>query len=380
MPNIGHFFMPIKIKFFDEMQFFTIKYVNLKKFTMFVSTQINTKMKNLTLLTLFFLVASNLQAQDNIDELLAAGVEDAKLFTTDYIAPASEGLVYGINNGWFNSGKSLHRFGFEFSIIANASFIKDNKKSFLMNIADYQNVRFQDGASSKNVATALGNNDPDITVIVTYDDPIFGDQEVEIQLPTGIGSEGINILPTAFLQASFVPFKGTQLKGRYFPKVNTDDVKLGLFGLGLQQEFTQWLPAEKIWPIDISGLIAYTHLDGSYDFTDEGIVEGDNQQIQTEVNSMLYQLIVSTKLKVINFYAGLGYLSGKSTTDLLGTYRVSNGVLTSEDLVDPFSIEKKIKGTRATAGFKLQLGFFGINGDYTLAEFDNASLGLNFSF
>jgi hypothetical protein len=300
-------------------------------------------MKNLTLLALLLFVTANIQAQDNIDELLAAGIDDAKLFTTDYIAPASEGLIYGINNGWFNSGKSLHRFGFEFSIIANASFIKDKKKSFLMNIADYQNVRFQDGASSKDVATALGNNDPDITVIVTYDDPIFGDQEVEIELPTGIGSEGINVLPTAFLQASFAPFKGTQLKGRFFPKINTEDVKLGLFGLGLQQEFTSWLPAEKIWPIDISGLIAYTHLDGSYDFTDEGVVEGENQQIQTEVNSMLYQLIVSTKLKIINFYAGLGYLSGKSTTDLLGTYRVSNGPLTSDDIVDPFSISKKNK-------------------------------------
>ena len=337
-------------------------------------------MKNLTLLVLLVFVTSNLKAQENIDELLAAGIEDAKLFTSEYIAPASEGLMYSINNGWFNQGKSLHRFGFEFSIIVNAAFIKDEKKSFLMNIADYQNVRFEDGSSSKDVATALGNNDPDITVIVTYDDPIFGDQEVEIQLPTGIGSEGINLIPTAFLQASFAPFKGTQIKGRYFPKIDTEDAKLGLYGIGLQQEFTSWLPADKLWPVNISGLVAYTHLDASYDFTDEGVVEGEDQQIQTEVNSLLFELIVSTKLKIINFYAGFGYLDGKSTTDLLGTYRISDGVLFSEDIVDPFSIEKKINGTRATIGTKLQLGFFGLHADYTLAEFDSASLGLNFSF
>jgi len=337
-------------------------------------------MKNLTLILLLFVTISTINAQENIDELLAAGVEDAKLFTTDYLAPASEGLIYSINNGWFNQGKSLHKFGFEFSIIVNAAFIKDEKKSFLMNSTDYQNVRFEDGSTSKTVATALGENDPNITVIVTYEDPIFGDYEEEIELPTGIGSEGVNLLPTAFLQASFAPFKGTQLKGRYFPKIDTEDAKLGLYGIGLQQEFTSWLPAEKVWPIHISGLIAYTHLDGSYDFTDEGIVEGENQQIKKEVNSMLYELIVSTKLKVINFYAGLGYLNGKSTTDLLGTYRVSNGVLTSEDIVDPFSIEKKISGVRATGGFKLKLGFFGINGDYTVAEFNSASLGINFSF
>ena len=351
-----------------------------KKINYFCSTQIHKIMKKLTLLVLLIFVTSTIKAQENIDELLAAGIEDAKLFTSEYIAPASEGLLHGINNGWFNQGKSLHKFGFEFSVIINAAFIKDEKKSFMMNAADYQNVRFEDGSSSKNVATTLGHNDPDVSIIVTYDDPIFGQQEVEIELPTGIGSENINLIPTAFLQASFAPFKGTQIKGRYFPKINAEDAELGVYGIGLQQEFTSWLPAEKLWPVNISGLIAYTHLDASYDFTDEGIVEGDDQQIQTEVNSMLYELIVSTNLKVINFYAGIGYLSGKSTTDLLGTYRVSNGVLTSEDIVDPFSIEEKINGTRATIGTKLQLGFFGLNADYTIAEFNSASVGLNFSF
>jgi hypothetical protein len=188
------------------------------------------------------------------------------------------------------------------------------------------------------------------------------------------------LIPAAFLQASFAPFKGTQVKARYFPKIDTEDAKLGLYGVGLQQEFTSWLPAEKLWPVNISGLIAYTHLNASYDFTDQGIVDGENQQIKTDINSMLYELIVSTKLKVINFYAGLGYLSGKSTTDLLGTYRVSNGVLTSEEIIDPFSVEKKISGARVTGGFKLKLGFFGLNADYTVAEFNSASVGLNVSF
>jgi hypothetical protein len=337
-------------------------------------------MKNLTLSLVLLCSVFSTQAQNNIDELLAAGVEDAKLFTTDYIAPASEGLMYGINNGWFNSGKAPHRFGFELSVIANVGFINDEKKSFLMNIDDYQNVRFQDGSSTKTVATALGNNDPAVTVIITYDDPIFGEQEVDVELPTGIGSEGVNIIPTAFLQASFSPFKGTQIKGRYFPKIDTEDTKIGLYGLGLQQELTSWLPAEKVWPVHVSGLIAYTHLNASYDFTNTGVVDGENQQIKKEVNSMLYELIVSTKLKIINFYAGLGYLSGKSTTDLLGTYRISNGALTSEDIVDPFSIENKISGTRATIGTRLKLGFFGINADYTMAEFNSATVGINLSF
>lgn len=330
-----------------------------------------------TLITLA--CVSTAYSQDNIDELLAAGINDAKRFTTDYLAPASEGLAYGINNGWSNNASAQRRFKFELSVIVNASFIKDEKKSFLLDVSDYENIRFPDNSPSKNVATALGNNDPDITVILTYDDPIFGEQETEVTLPTGIGSADINLIPTAFLQGSFTLFKGTQLKARYFPTINTDEVNLGLYGVGIQQEFTSWLPADKIWPVAISGLLAYTHLDASYDFTEEGIVDGENQQIKTEVNTILAQLIVGTRLKIINVFGSVGFISGKSNTDLLGTYRVSNGTFTSEEITDPFSINQDISGIRASVGASLKLGFFGLTAEYSIGEFDSASVGINLS-
>ncbi|MFD0964356.1 DUF6588 family protein [Pseudofulvibacter geojedonensis] len=323
---------------------------------------------------------TNVLAQENIDDLLAAGINDAKRFSTDYLAPATDGIALGVNNGWFNHGKSLKKYGFEFSIIGNANFIKSDKKTFELNVNDYENIRFPDNSTKKMVATSLGHNDPDVTVIVTYDDPIFGNQEVELTLPTGIGAANINIIPTAFVQAGFSPFKGTVIKGRFFPKIDTEDAKIGLYGFGIQQEFTKWLPANKVIPVSISGLIAYTHLDGSYDFTDENIVEGSNQRIDKNINTMVYQLIVSTKLKILNFYAGLGYIDGKSKTDLLGRYRVSNGVLFSDEIVDPFSVNHKISMVKGTIGTNLKLGVFMLNLDYTLAEFNSLSFGTSLVF
>lgn len=337
-------------------------------------------MKKHALIFVAFCTAIVSQAQNNIDDLLAAGIDDAKRFSTDYLTPATEGLAYSINNGWFNHGKGQKQFGFEISVIANTSFINDNKKSFEMVVADYENIRFPDNSASKTVATALGHNEPDVTVIVTYDDPIFGNQEVALTLPTGIGSEGINIIPSAFLQVGFSPLRGTQLKGRYFPSIETEDVKTSLYGLGLQQDFTAWLPKERLFPVAISGLIAYTHLNGSYDFTDTGIVEGNNQQVKTKINSLLFEVIASTKFKVFNAYAGVGYLTAQSETDLLGTYIVTDGLLFSEEIRDPFSIDEKVSGVRTTIGANIKLGFFAVNLDYTIAEFNSASLGLNFSF
>ena len=337
-------------------------------------------MKKIIPILLILFTFCSVKAQENIDDLLAAGINDAKRFSTDYIKPANDGLAYGINNGWFNNAKTPKRFGFELSLIGNATFINDEDKMFIMNVSDYDNITFKDGSSSKAVATALGHNDPDVVVVVTYDDPIFGDQTTELTLPTGIGSANVNLIPTVFLQGSFSPFKGTQVKARYFPKVDTEDAKVGLYGFGLQQDFTSFLPADKVLPIAISGLIAYTHLDGSYDFTDQDVVAGENQQVQTETNTMLYQLIVGTKLKVINFYGALGYLSGKNQTDLLGTYRVSDGIFFSEEIVDPYSIESETNGVTTTIGADLRLGFFGLNAAYTISDFSSASLGMNFSF
>ncbi|WP_452218457.1 DUF6588 family protein [Lacinutrix undariae] len=337
-------------------------------------------MKRISFLSAFLMFSTVIVAQENINNLLTAGVNDAEKFTAAYIAPASEGIAFGINNGWFNNAKAPKRYTFEISIMGNASFIKDDKKSFQLNIDDYENIRFPDNSPSQTVATALGHNTSDITVIATYQDPIFGNQEVEIELPTGIGSENINLIPTAFLQASFSPFTGTQIKGRFFPKVDTDDIKVGFYGIGLQQEFTAWLPEEKSIPVAISGLVAYTHLDGAYDFSNTDYVEGENQSVETNINTLLFELIVGTKFKVLNFYGGLGYISGTSTTDLLGTYRVTDGFLVSEEVTDPFKIEQDIDGMRGTVGANLQLGFFSLNADYTVAEFDSASLGVNFAF
>ncbi|MDU8885977.1 DUF6588 family protein [Yeosuana sp. MJ-SS3] len=336
-------------------------------------------MKKYIVFSLSILLTLSINCQENIDELLAAGVEDAKQFSTDYLAPATEGTIYSINNGWFNNAKSPHKFGVEISLIGNISFIQDEKKSFVMNVADYQNIRFPDDASSKSVATALGHNDPDAVVMVTYEDPVFGDQEVALTLPTGIGSENINLIPSAFFQASFSPFKGTQIKGRFFPITKAEDVEIGMYGFGLQQEFTSWLPADKVLPISISGLVAYTHLDGKYSFEETSVVQGENQRTDTDINTILAQLIVATNLKIINFYGALGYLSGESKTDLLGTYIVTDGALFSEELIDPYSVEQKVSGVRASLGAHLKLGFFGLNLDYTVAEFNSASLGINFS-
>lgn len=337
-------------------------------------------MKKIALFVFLGLSVWTSKAQNDVDALLAAGIDDAQRFTNDYLAPATNGLMYSMNANWFNTADAKPLGGFEISVIANASLISKSDKSFLMNTNDYENVRFVSGSSSQNVATALGENNPDVLVEITYDDPIFGEQTEQIELPSGIGNASGNLLPSAFIQGGVGLIKGIEVKARFMPEIKTDEVAFNMYGAGLQFEATKWLPADKLLPVALSGLVAYTHLGASYDLTESSGVDGENQKLENDTNTWLFQLIASTKLPVINFYGGVGYINGKSESDLLGTYRVSNGLITTEDIVDPFSVSSKVSGFRGTVGAKLKIGFFRFNAEYHLAEFNAFSVGLNFGF
>ncbi|WP_445736791.1 DUF6588 family protein [Mariniflexile sp.] len=338
-------------------------------------------MKKISLLVLLCLATISLKAQNDLDALLAAGVEDAQRFANDYLAPGTNGLMYSMNSNWFNTAEAKPLGGFEISIIANAASVKSENKSFLMNTADYQNVKFENesGNSAKMVATVLGDNDPAIFVDIEYKDPLGITRTTTIELPTGIGSENINLLPTAFIQGAIGLSKGIELKARFVPKIKTDDVDISMYGAGLQFEMTKWLPADKVLPVAISGLVAYTHLDGSYDLSSASTLEGENQRLENGTNTWLFQLIASTKLPVINFYGGIGYIKGESKSDLLGTYRGTSGIF-YEEVTDPFSVSSEVSSVRGTLGTKLKLGFFRLNAEYHVSEFNAFSVGLNFGF
>ncbi len=336
-------------------------------------------MKN-PFLSIFLFLGFLVEAQTNINELLAAGLDDAERFTNDYLAPVSEGALYNLSNAWYNSGETKPFGGFEITIIGNLTPFnnKEDKKAFVLNTAEYENLQFVDGSTSKLVSTALGDLDG-IRVFVEGEITQGIGTRQEFTLPTGLASEKIDFIPSAFLQASVGILKGTEIKARFLPKIDTDVVSLGLYGLGIQHEFTKHLPAGSIFPVAISGVVGYTHLYGTYDFTNSNFIEGNNQKLDTKINSWAFQAVASTKLPIINFYGGVGYFTGTSKTDILGTFVVQSGPF-QETYVDPFSVKKNANGVMANIGTKVKLGFFRINVDYTLAEFNNLSFGLGFGF
>lgn len=335
-----------------------------------------------SLLSLLFLAnMGSLCAQEGINELLAAGVEDAERYGASYLSPALNGALYSLTGGWFNTAATKDKMRFELSVIGSGALIQDKNKYFTLNTSDYTYLQFQDGSTSKSVATVFGYNQQDIIAVVEVDDGMGGTEQVEITLPNGFGSDEIGVIPSAFIQGTLGLFLGTEVKARFFPPVNYEGAKVSLYGLGVQHEITKWLVPESKRSISLSGLIAYTRFNASYDFTDTAIVAGSDQQVSTGLNTWLFQLIASKKfLSILTLYGGLGYAEGHSQTDLKGNYTINEGVLAGQSISDPYSLETTTSGLRGTLGANLKIGVLSVNADYTLTEFDTLSLGLNFSF
>ncbi|WP_027137059.1 DUF6588 family protein [Gaetbulibacter saemankumensis] len=339
-------------------------------------------MKKIILSVMAVMAAMSLHAQSGLGGLLDAGVENAERFSNDFLNPGAKAVMHSMNANWFNSGDSKPLGGFEISIIANAAIAKKADRTFTMNIADYNSddynfkVEFADGPNvvSKNVSSVFGENKEDVELIIKSKiNPLIEDR---ITLPSGVG---IDYMPTGYIQGALGLIKGLEVKARLLPKVKTDEFEASMVGGALQAEFTKWLPADKILPVAVSGLVAYTHLGGEYDLTESSGIFGQDQRIENSTDTWLFQLIASTKLPVINFYGGVGYISGESSSDVLGTYQVNNGVL-SETVTDPFSVTSTVESVRGTIGAKLKLSVFRLNAEYHISEFNSFAIGLNFGF
>ncbi len=320
-------------------------------------------------------------AQSDFNQIFASGVADAERFANDYFSPVSEAAIYSMANGWYNSADAKPLAGFEISIVGNITGFKnkEDSRSFELNTADYDNLQFVDGSISRPVSTALGDIEG-VRVFVEAEITPGVTERQEFELPSGIASEGINFVPSAFVQASVGLVKGLEVKARFLPNINfDDDVEFGLFGAGLQYDFTKLLPADKILPVALSAVIGYTKLDAEYNLTDQGLFAGEDQRIETSFSTWTFAAVASTRLPIINFYGGLGYITGTAETDLLGDYTVGFGSL-SQTVTDPFSLTENVGGVTANVGTKLKLGFFRLNVDYTIAEFNTLTAGINFGF
>ncbi|PRP67220.1 DUF6588 family protein [Nonlabens agnitus] len=360
-------------------------------------------MKKYIVALTILLTSTYSNAQDGLSEVLAAGLDAATSFTNSYAEPAAKAFSYNLSAGWYDDARALPKGKFNVTLRAQATFSSDDEKSFLLDPAVYEgliqnsydntnsppaNIRvtFGDGSiTPRLIATALGENDPSQSLVVISTDRTTGIETSRsvIELPQGLGNAGVDVVPSAFLQAGYGLGAGLELKARFVPKIQIDEAEIAIYGGAVQWQLTEVLDKNDVLPVEVSVLAGYSILDALYDFEDGAVVDGLDQRLETKSGSFTLSLIAGTDFKVLNFYGGLNYNAGTTQTDLLGTYTVRNSgsiFPVSQTFEDPITVKTDVSSMLGTVGTKLTLGFFQVDASYTLGAFDTVNGAIAFKF
>lgn len=338
----------------------------------------------------------NSKAQDGFENILLAPSSDSNKLLQAYFAPAMEGFIYSMNNGWYHTAKVHKKFGFDLSIGLNASIVPSEKELFSISALGLSSAL---SSNSSNASTFAGPNLPTtftVTKTVTINDPSSpanGQSRTvtaNFDTPGGVTEDlPLNAVPAPVAQFNLgLPFK-LEAMVRFFPETDLGDDggSAKMLGLGLKKEITSWFgPLDKL-PLHVSLLATYTSMDVNYAFADvnSGNFQMLNAGTSFELRSYTAQAIASLNFPFINLFGGVGYSSGTSTFKMTGTYEgeftYSEGGQTytySESLTPP-NMEFDASGFTTTVGARLSLGFFKIFGSYTLQEYNTISAGVAIS-
>ncbi len=353
-------------------------------------------MKKITVF-LFCASASFIVKGQDFGQIVAASLPDANKYATEYMRPFGEGEIYNQSRGWFNTAKVHKRFGFDITIRGQFAIIPAGNENFLFRNADYSTLKLSGTlATSATLPTFMGGTtNQELEVNTTANG-----QNVKAKFTAigGIGDDlkqNISFLPLSaplpVVQVGFGLFKNTDVKVRYFPKTSFSDVEIGVMGIAVQHEFSNYLPFIKKVPfLHLSALAGYTTTTATYKpkFGASSPVQNPNKNALADyqISALTVQAIASVKLAFFEVYTSIGYMSGKSTLAFKGDYNISyqnqppgTGSQTVT-VTDPIAVTYKVSGVSNTWGARVNIFFLKVFADYTFAEYKGASAGIAFSF
>jgi hypothetical protein len=326
------------------------------------------------------------QAQD-FDVILSGSKADANKYLENYLRPFGEGQIYNMARGWSSTAKAHKFLGFDISVNVQAAIVPDKLQSFNFKNSEYGTFALAGGATSANLPTFLGGKTTqNINVTTTVNGQ---SARTTFRAPDGIGQDmkdaiGYVAVPLPVAQVGIGFIKNTDIKVRYFPQTSFDGVKVGVFGVGLQHEFS-YLPIIKKAPfLRLAALVAYNRVTSEYDLSDGGL-SGSNQRTAIDISALTVQGMASVKFLIFEVYASAGFIAGNSNMGIKGNYSVTytgpppGNLPITATITDPVDLKYKQSGFTNTWGLRLNLAFLKVYADYTFAKYNGAGAGIALS-
>ncbi len=240
---------------------------------------------------LFFGFSNSMRAQTPAQlEQIGYLLEDALLYSKQYLIPATDGAVYQASSAWMNSAKKKKNWEITVGLHANTFKVPKSDRSFIINNSDFKFLKLEGTATSAEVPTALGNND---TFYLVGD---LDGEQVRLKTPKGVNQEYITY---PYLDLSVALPSGTEVIGRFSNKTNLKRGYYQVYGFGLKHNLSQYFPKLESKKINVSTMAFYSNEDISFDFLDVNTPYGNLgiNNLNGIVDTYHYQLSVSKEIK-----------------------------------------------------------------------------------
>lgn len=352
------------------------------------------KKAGLTLSALVLVTSFTFSQFGNVDFLKSVPADGAK-YLQAYISPWANAFGSGLNGGWYNTAKPHKLGGFDITTGISVGMVPSSAGTFELSSIGLSSAMTATGKAS----TISGPNTAG---------PSIQYKQGGVTLATFNAAPGTNwkMIPVPTAQIGIgLPF-GTEIKGRFIPKINIKDGDISLWGVGLVHSIMQYLPGNKLLPFDVSLFGGYTKLEGNVPLNlkpDLTVTQAytapfntatafTNQNLNINVTALNVSAIASLNLPVITFYGGLGYCKTKTSMSFAGDFPTpvlvatplphaeynNSGVKTGKDF--PSMNIENFSGLRANIGFRIKLAVITIHADYTRAQYNVFTTGLGISF
>jgi hypothetical protein len=345
--------------------------------------------KRLTILMILALMVSSVSFSqfDNVDFLRSAP-SDAVNFTEAYIAPWVKAFGAGLNGSWYNTAKPHKLGGFDITFGANVGVVPASAGTFDLSTLSLSSTNYS--VTSGKVPTIAGPTDGGLPI--TYSQG--GYTLATFNTPAGTGWKYV---PVPTLQVGIGLPLGSEVKVRYIPTLPIKEGNVGLWGVGLMHSIMQYIPGNKLLPVDVSIFAGYTKLTGNVPLTllpQTGYINSitlplDNQNFKATIDALNVSAIASLNIPVLTIYCGVGYSKTSTNIKLSGNFPIpklygtaveyrDDGVKKGESF--PSIDIKDFSGLRANIGLRIKLAVVTIHADYTRAQYNVFSTGLGISF
>lgn len=245
--------------------------------------------RSFAICALFFGFSNSMQAQTPLQlEQIGYLLEDALLYSKQYLIPATDGAVYQASSAWMNSAKRKKDWQISVGLHGNTFKVPNSDRSFIINNSDFKFLELESGTSAE-VPTALGTDD---TFVLVGD---LGGQQVRLKTPKGVNQEFITY---PYLDFSFALPSGSEIIGRFSNKTDLKRGDYQVYGFGVKHNLSQYFPVLENKKIYISAISFYSNEDISFDFLDVNTAYGNLgiNNLNGIVDTYHYQLSVSKEI------------------------------------------------------------------------------------